>query len=108
MDLKMRLRIRDRESLVLNFDLCRELTREGHRRGRPLPPAKYTRPKLIAARNKMKGGIDTYSAILAHCKVELSQLHPVSRFFLRGLMTLILNAHYVWRLLKLEEVVCTC
>ena len=45
--------------------LLRELNREVNRRGGSFPPAKYIRSKLIAAWSKMKGGIDTYSAILA-------------------------------------------
>ena len=100
--------LRSRECLVLNFGLWRSLNREITRRGKPLPPAKYIRPKIIAAWNKMKGGVDVYSAVLSHCKVDVAQLHPRARIMLHNIMTLILNCHYAWRLLQVEDSLLSC
>ena len=68
-----------------------------------LEPAHQVVPWIVTLWNSVKGGQDVVSRMLKNVKVDFRSLHPRAFVFIRGIMTLHLNAHLVCRIVDLDD-----
>jgi hypothetical protein len=68
-----------------------------------LPPAHDLIPYAVSFWNHTKGGQDVASRILKNVKVDFSHLTPRGFIYIRLIMTSLMNAHLLMRLLNIES-----
>lgn len=93
----------DFETLSQNLDLWRALVKIVDVRGRPLSPAKYIIPSLVAFWNRVKGGIDVFSRHLKNVKSHHVALPPAAAIWLRIFMFLIYKAYQSFKLFQVSK-----
>lgn len=70
---------------------------------RRLPPAHDVLPYAVSLWNHVKGGQDVCSRILKNVKVDFRGLTPRAYILIRFIMTALMNAHLLARLLRAED-----
>ena len=90
---------RSRDAVMLTFKLWKALSEAILTENEPWPRSHYIRPRLIYIWNLIKGGVDTYSGIMANNDVQVKGVGVKAEFYKRAYMTAVYNVHISKRLL---------
>jgi hypothetical protein len=87
----------DIDTVLIWQNMANGFVRDG-----PRPPASDVVPFCVSKWNHCKGGQDVSSRILKNVKVDFRKLSPRGFIWIRFLMTAMMNAHMLVRLLEME------
>jgi hypothetical protein len=89
--------------LAQAFSNTRGMATQNHHNFVRMAPVQAVVPYVVSAWNNCKGGQDVCSRILKNCKVDFRKLSPQGSIWIRFILTALMNAHMVFRLLQFEQ-----
>jgi hypothetical protein len=89
--------------LAQAFSNAREVATQTHDDFVRMAPVHAVVPYVVSVWNNCKGGQDVCSRILKNCKVDFRKLSPQGFIWIRFILTALMNAHMVFRLLQFEN-----